>query len=105
MGHPGNQAGGGMGGPGIGQGGIAQRESAPFSVKQELDLSQNIAGGKVLAKAFVKADQVVGKSTIQLSAAQKAALKDSTDDVSEESVPKDAQKAVKEYFDNVGSGQ
>jgi hypothetical protein len=105
MGHPGKNPGNGMGGPGIGQGGIAQRESAPFSVKQELDPSQNIAGGKILAKSFVKADQLVGKSTIELSPAERAAVKESTDDVSEESVPKDAQKVVKEYFDTVGNGQ
>jgi hypothetical protein len=102
MGHPGNQKGGGMGGPGIGQGGVGERQLAQYSVKQELDPSQNIAGGKVLAKSFVKADRDIGKSTIQLSPEAKAAVKESTDDVSEESVPKDAQKVVKDYFDTVG---
>jgi hypothetical protein len=68
-----------------------------------MDPSQNISNGKVLAKTFVKADQLIGKSTIQITPAQRAAVRDSTDDVSEESVPKDAQKAVKDYFDTVGN--
>jgi hypothetical protein len=76
---------------------------AQYSVKQVLDPSQTIANGKVLAKTFVKADQVVGQATIELSPAGKAAVKEATDDVSEESVPKDAQKAVKDYFDTVGN--
>jgi hypothetical protein len=93
---------GGMGGPGGGGGGGGQMTVAQYSVKQVLDPSQTIANGKVLAKTFVKADQVIGKSTIELSSAGKAAVKEATDDVSEESVPKDAQKAVKDYFDTVG---
>jgi hypothetical protein len=102
-GQPGNQQGqGGAGGPGPG-GGKGQTQLAQFSVKQELDPSQNISNGKLLAKSFVKADQLNGKSTIQLSTAAKAAVKESTDDVSEDTVPKDAQKAVKDYFDNVGT--
>jgi hypothetical protein len=102
-GQPGQGPGGGMGGPGGGGGGGGQMTMAQYSVKQVLDPSQSIASGKVLAKTFVKADQVIGKSTIELSPAAKSALKDSTDDVSEESVPKDAQKAVKDYFDTVGN--
>jgi hypothetical protein len=102
---PNQGKGNGMGGPGIGAGGVGQEQVAAYTVKQEMDPSQNIAGGKVLAKTFVKADQLIGKSTIELSPAEKAAVKESTDDVSEETVPKDAQKAVKDYFDTVGDGK
>jgi hypothetical protein len=102
---PNQGKGNGMGGPGIGAGGVGTKQMAAYTVKQEMDPSQNIAGGKVLAKSFVKAEKLVGKSTIQLTPAEKAAVKESTDDVSEETVPKDAQKAVKDYFDTVGNGQ
>jgi hypothetical protein len=101
---PNQGKGNGMGGPGIGAGGVGQKQVAAYTVKQEMDPSQNIAGGKVLAKSFVKAEKLVGKSTIELSRAEKQAVKESTDDVSEETVPKDAQKAVKDYFDTVGNG-
>jgi len=97
----GGQPGGGGGAP-PGFGGAGEKALAEFTVKQELDPSQNINGGKVLAKTFVKAPQLQGKATIELSPAAKAAVKESTDDVAEESVPKDAQKVVKDYFDTVG---
>ncbi len=71
-------------------------------MKQVLSPSENIAGGKVLAKTFVKAPQLKGTSTIELSQAGKAQVKESTDPMAEETVPKDAQKVVKDYFDTVG---
>ncbi len=99
QGDPGNKKGNGMGGPGIGQGGVGKKQLAQFTVKQEKDPSQYIASGKILAKTFVKADREIGKSTIELSQAGKAAVKESTDDVDgENDVPKDAQKMVKDYF-------
>jgi hypothetical protein len=101
---PNGQQGPGQGGPPGGAGGWQAKALAQYTVKQEFDPSQNIATGKVLAKSYVKTAQDTGKSTIQLSPAEKATVKESTDEVSEESVPKDAQKAVKEYFDTVGGG-
>jgi hypothetical protein len=98
-GQGGNGAGQGLGAGGGGAPGIKQ---APFGIKQQMDASKNIDGGRILAKTFVKADQLPGKSTLVMTPAAKAAIKESTDDVNEESVPKDAQNAVKEYFDNVG---
>jgi hypothetical protein len=105
QGNPAGHKGQGMGGPGIGQGGVGQKQIAAFTVKQEKDPSQNIANGKILAKTFVKADQLIGKSTIQLSSAAKAAVKESTDDVDgDNEVPKDAQKMVKDYFNTMDTG-
>ena len=103
FGQSGSKRGGGPG-PGFGNGGTAQQRLAPYTVKQEIDPSQNIADGKVLSKTFVKADPIIGKSTIELSPQAKSAVKESTDDVSEDTVPKDAQKAVKDYFDTVQNG-
>ena len=96
------QKGGGKGsGPAIGPGGGKDSSAvAQFSVKQEMDASQAIKGGKVLAKTFVKAPQLKGASTIELSPdARASTVKNSTDEVSEGSIPKDAQKVVKDYFD------
>jgi len=100
LGKVGNEKGNGMGGPGIGAGGQGEKEVAEFTVKQEIDPSQNINGGKVLAKTFVKAPQLKGNATVELSPdARASAVKNGTDDVSEASIPKDAQKVVKDYFD------
>jgi hypothetical protein len=110
QGGEGKKPGQGQHGQGKGQGGVGSgapgtRSVAAFSVQQEKDASQNIANGKILAKTFVKADQLVGKSTIQLSSAAKAAVKESTDDVDgENDVPKDAQKMVKDYFNTMDTG-
>ena len=101
---PKGPAGNGMGGPGIGNGGVGKKQVASFTVKQEMDPSQSIANGRMLAKTFVKAPQDKGTSTIQFTRAAAAAVKDATDDVPEESVPKDAQSTVKKYFETMDSG-
>jgi hypothetical protein len=97
---PGNGGGtGGAGGP------KADLAVAAFSVKQEMDPSQRIDNGRMLAKTFVKAPTDKGTSTIQLTPAAAAAVKDATDDVPEESVPKDAQRIVKDYFNTIDNGR
>ncbi len=96
--------GGGMGGAGFGAGGNGPKAVASFTVKPEFDPSQNIANGRMIAKSLVKAPQDKGTSTIQFTPAQASAVKDATDDVPEESVPKDAQAAVKKYFETMENG-
>ena len=74
-------------------------------MKPEVAPSQQIAGGKMLAKTFIKAPTDKGESKIQFSPAEAAAYSKATDEVNEESIPKDAQKVVKEYFNTTQSDQ
>ncbi len=104
MGPRGNQPGQGMGGPGVGAGGVGQKQVAAYTLKQEMDPSQRIDSGRMLAKTYVKAPTDRGQSTIQFTPAAAAAVKAATDDVPEESVPKDAQGAVKKYFETMDTG-
>ncbi len=97
-----NQHGNGQGAGGVG--GVQGKAFAQYTVKQSIDPSQQIANGRMLAKTFVKAPQDKGTSTIQFTPAAAAAVKDATDDVPEESVPKDAQGAVKKYFETMDNG-
>ena len=95
----------GMGGPGVGAGGSGSKAVASYTVKQEIDASQHIDSGRMIAKTFVKAPADKGESKIQFTPAADAAVKDATDDVPEASVPKDAQDVVKHYFNTIDNGQ
>ena len=105
MGPVNPKQGNGMGGPGRGAGGRGEKATAGYTVKQEIDAAQRIDSGRMLAKSFVKAPNDKGTSTIQFTPAAAAAVKDATDDVPEESVPKEAQGVVKKYFETVESGK
>ena len=49
----------------------------------------------------VKAGSVKGESKVALAKAAESAMKDSTDEVDEESVSKESQKVVKDYFETM----
>jgi hypothetical protein len=100
-----NKDGNGAGGPGRGNGGHIGVEQAPYAIKKEADPVQNIDNGKILASTFVKAGTVKGESKVALSKAAESALKDSTDEVDEESVSKESQKVVKDYFETMQKDQ
>jgi hypothetical protein len=101
----GNKPGGGAGGPGRGNGGHTGVEQAPYAIKKEADPVQDIDNGKILASTFVKAGTVKGESKVALAKAAESALKDSTDEVDEESVSKESQKVVKDYFETMQQEQ
>jgi hypothetical protein len=99
-----NQKGNGGGFGGVG--GVQSKAAASYTVTQVQDPSQRIANGRMLAKTFVKAPQDKGASTIQFTPAAASAVKDATDDVPEENVPKEAQSIVRGYFNTVdGAGK
>ncbi len=91
----------GMGGAGIGAGPRDQKEEAPYAVKQEIDSSKDIEEGKILASTLVKAKSEKGKSTVGLQQVAQKAEKESTDEVEQERISRQAQQAVKEYFRSV----
>ncbi len=105
QGDPSGKNGNGAGGPGIGKGGHVGLEQAPYAIKKEAAPVQDIDKGKILASTFVKAGTVKGESKVQLSQVAQSAMKDATDDVDEESVSKESQKVVKDYFETMQKGE
>jgi hypothetical protein len=102
--QPGQQ--GGMGGPGVvAMGRRPDPTEAPFGVKQELSDSQTNDNGKILASSFVKAPAQKGTSKMSLSKVAEAEMKEATDEVDQERIPRGAWKAVKGYFDTLKSDQ
>jgi hypothetical protein len=95
--------GAGMGGPGIGNGGRANVEQAPFGTKAEKSPSQDQESGQVLARTFVRDRKIIrGESTAQVTAAARAAEEQASDEVDQERVSRQAARSVKNYFDSLG---
>ena len=102
QGEPGKDGGSGMGGPGRGYGGRAESAAAPFTMKRQVVEGAASPDGKDIAKSYIKADPVTGKSTIEVTQADlDRAHQESADEVQEETVSKDGQRVVKEYFDDL----
>jgi len=101
QGNP-NGKGQGMGGPGIGAGGQAPVEEAPYDVVQDVTTGKTHEEGKILASTLVKAAAEKGESKIDLSQANGSDYKEATDEIDQDRIPRSAQKAVREYF---GDGQ
>jgi hypothetical protein len=99
QGNP-NGKGQGMGGPGIGAGGKADVEEAPYDVVQDVTTGDVHEEGKILASTLVKAAAEKGTSKIDLSQANGSDYKEATDEVDTDRIPRSAQKAVREYFGN-----
>jgi hypothetical protein len=104
QGNP-NQKGQGMGGPGIGAGGQAPVEEAPYQVMQDVTTGAVHEEGKILASTLVKAAAEKGNSKIDLTQAQGSDYKEATDEIDQDRIPKSAQKAVRDYFGDAQSEQ
>ena len=103
QGNP-QQRGQGMGGPGIGAGGQAPIEEAPFDVVQDVTTGELHENGKILASTLVKAAAEKGESKIELSEAAGSDYKEATDEIDQQRIPRSAQKAVREYFGDGDTG-
>jgi hypothetical protein len=90
--------GAGMGGPGIGAGGKAEVTAAPFGVVQEVSPGTVDDKGKIQHTSLVKAAALKGESKQLLSQVRESEMKEMTDEVDTERIPRAAMKAVKEYF-------
>lgn len=93
--------GAGMGNPGQGNGGVAQKQVAPYTVKAEKAPVQDIENGKVLAATLVKAGALRGESKEQVKEVARSAQQDSTDEVEQELIGRSSQQAVKGYFNSI----
>jgi hypothetical protein len=98
---------GGKGAGNGGGGGIAagdnrpRPEVAPFSVKDETDISNKNEKGKILASSFVKALSSKGGAKMDLHTVLPTVDKEATDEVDEQRIPRQDQEAVRGYFGNL----
>ncbi|MEM8872873.1 MAG: hypothetical protein AAGD32_01325 [Planctomycetota bacterium] len=95
------QQGGGGGGPGQGQGGDPGKVAAPFGVKQEFSPSENQEDGQLLASYYVQAEALVGEAKQQLKEVAESAVKNQTDEVDQQRISREAQNAVRNYFNSL----
>lgn len=101
--QPGNtqNQGQGMGGPGQGMGGQAPYGAAPFGVKQEVSQSHDDDSGRVIASTLIKAESLKGESRAQVQQIVESETKEATDEVDQQRVSRQAQRAVREYFQSM----
>ncbi len=99
-GHPGQQD-GGMGGPGAGRGRGRQEQNtqAPSVFTPEISPSADYANGRILASSLIKGNQpLAGEAREQLKEIVQSVNIESTDEVDQQRISRQNQKAVTEYF-------
>jgi hypothetical protein len=91
---------------GQGAGDRTYKQAAPFSVKPEISPSQDDEKGRILASTYIKDNKPnKGTSTAELQDVAKSALNDSTDEIDQERISRQAQSAVKQYFGSMEKEQ
>jgi hypothetical protein len=97
-----NQRGAGMGGAGIGAGGRAEVEQAPFGIKKEASPTQNQAQGRILASTFIKDNKPIkGSAQADLKEVVAAAQQEAADEIDQERISRRARNVVREYFSSL----
>lgn len=87
---------------GIGAGDRTYKSPAPFGVKPEISPSQDDEKGRILASSLIKDNKPLkGASTETLKQVAESALKEQTDEVEQERISRQAQRAVREYFSSM----
>jgi hypothetical protein len=84
--------------PGLGAGGNAMKEVAPFGVRMEQSPSEDDENGKILASYLVKDKAEAGQQKMKMQALITKAQKEATDEVDSEHANRAAQKVAQEYF-------
>lgn len=103
-----NQNVGGQGGGGAGIAAGGQRPKGaetPVGFKSETAIGATDDKGKLLASTFVKALGKKGESTLKPGEVIEAAEKESAEEVEQDRIPRQVQKAVREYFDDLKRGE
>ncbi len=89
-----------MGGLGKGQGGLAPEQQAGMGFKTER-AKVHTGKGAIIGQFLVDGEQVKGDVQSTLSEVVTAAEHDASDRIGRNRIPRQYQKAVKEYFTNV----
>ncbi len=90
----------GPGGRGRGAGQRGQKDIDVAFQKRRAKVEQR--QGAVIGQWFVKGDQIKGESKAQYLEAVQSAVRDASDALEKDQVPRAYQKAVKNYFDRLG---
>jgi len=102
---PGGGQGGGQGGLGQGRGGLAQKNETGVNFKIERQKVKTTKG-KIIGQFLVDGEQVKGELSEDIVEVVAAGERDATDAINRDRVPRQYQKAVKEYFSRLpGGGQ
>ncbi len=99
----GNKKGPGMGDLGQGRGGLAQSEETPVGFKIERDQVKTTKG-KIIGQFLVDGEQVKGEMDPEFAEVVAAAERDATDTINRDRIPRQYQKAVREYFSRLPAG-
>jgi len=97
----GKQRGAGMGRLGQGRGGLAPEEQTEVDFKTER-AKVHTGKGAIIGQFLVDSEQVKGDVDPTFAEVISAAERDASDRINRDRVPRQCQKAVKEYFSNVG---
>jgi hypothetical protein len=97
QGNPQNK-GNGMGQAGIGQGGVAQKETSPFGTKSEQSPSKEDENGRILARYMVKDQALKGEQKMQMAKVVADAQKEAADEVDSEHASRQSREVAKKYF-------
>jgi hypothetical protein len=93
-----------MGGPGIGNGGKADKAASPFTVKTEMSPSQENDKGQILASRHVKAGSFKGESKAGLQGVTPPSDQEISDEVETDRLSGPARQAIKKYFEATSDG-
>jgi len=96
----GQKPGNGPGGRGRGAGQRGKKDIDVAFQKKRAKVEQR--QGAVIGQWFVKGDQIKGESKAQYLEAVQSAVRDASDALEKDQVPRAYQKAVKNYFDRLG---
>ncbi len=95
--------GGGMGDLGQGRGGVVSQEETPVDFKMEREKVQ-VTKGRIIGQFLVDGEQVKGEAKDDFVELISAAERTATDTVNRDRIPRQYQKAVKEYFSRLPAG-
>lgn len=95
--------GGGQGGQGQGRGGLAQKEQTNIGFKIERGKVETTKG-RIIGQFLVDGEQVKGEASEEFVELIAAAERDAIDTVDNDRIPRQYQKAVREYFKRLPKG-
>ena len=102
----GQQGGTGQGGmglkPGQGRGGLAEKQEAPHGVVKDRQKTE-FQPGAIIMRKFVddRGNQIRGEARAEYTDAAISAVREATDALADDDIPRTYHKSVKEYFDGL----
>lgn len=84
------------------QQGFGERDKQKMAHKMKAEkASTKLSGGKIIGQMLVSGQQVRGEATAEVQAAVNSAVRDATDAVNRDEVPRQYEKTLRTYFDKL----